>query len=279
MFKIADIFTKVDAISADEARRLLAGGSKPGIELVDVREPAEYREKHLPGAILLPLSGLPDNMNKLDADGTVITYCRAGVRSKSAAALLKRSGFREVYSITGGIDAWNGLVSSGEYEAGMFLLEGKKTAEELISLAGALEDGAKRFYEEAKELAADDDSKKLFDLLIRAEEKHKEVLLKSYNRIRGEDPEDNRLKESPAEFMESGVSVKEVVDWLKQEERTTRDILELSMQIETNALDLYMKMLREIEDVDAKKAIASLIEEEKAHLSRLGSLLETRIND
>ena len=94
--------------------------------------------------------------------------------------MLKRNGFREVYSIDGGIDAWNGLVSSGEYEAGMFLLEGKKTAEELISLAGALEDGAKRFYEEAKELAADDDSKKLFDLLIRAEEKHKEVLLKSF---------------------------------------------------------------------------------------------------
>jgi rhodanese-related sulfurtransferase len=143
LFKIADIFTKVDTISADEAGKLLADKSKTAVEIVDVREPAEYREKHLPGAVLLPLSGLPDNMNRLNADGTVITYCRAGVRSRSAAALLKRNGFREVYSISGGIDAWNGLVSSGEDEAGMFLLEGKKTAEELISLAGELEDGAK----------------------------------------------------------------------------------------------------------------------------------------
>jgi rhodanese-related sulfurtransferase/rubrerythrin len=279
LFKIADIFTKVDTISADEARKLLADKSKAAVEVVDVREPAEYREKHLPGAILLPLSGLPDNMKKLNADGTVITYCRAGVRSKSAAALLKRNGFTEVYSINGGIDAWNGLVSSGEYEAGMFLLEGKKTAEELILLAGALEDGAKRFYEEAKELAVADDSKKLFDLLIRAEEKHKEVLLKSYSRIRGDNTEDKINNESSTGFMESGVTVKEAVDWLKQDKRTTRDIFELSMQIETNSLDFYMKMLREIEDADAKKAVAILIEEEKAHLSRLGRMLETKVND
>jgi rhodanese-related sulfurtransferase/rubrerythrin len=279
LFKIADIFTKVDAISADEARKLLDDKSKSGIELVDVREPAEYRDKHLPGAILLPLSGLPDNMNRLNADGTVITYCRAGVRSRSAAALLKRNGFREVYSIDGGIDAWNGLVSTGEYESGMFLLEGKKTAEEFILLAGALEDGAKRFYEEAKDLAADDDSKKLFDLLIKAEEKHKETLLKSYDRIRGDNPEDIMNNESSTGFMESGVSVKEAVDWLKQDKRKTRDIFELSMQIEANSLDFYMKMLREIQDADAKKTIAVLIEEEKAHLSRLGRLLETKVND
>ena len=79
--------------------------------------------------------------------------------------------------------------------------------------------------------------------------------------------------------MESGVSVKEAVDWLKQDKRTTRDIFELSMQIEANSLDFYMKMLWEIEDADAKKTIAELIEEEKAHLSRLGRLLETKVND
>jgi rubrerythrin len=79
--------------------------------------------------------------------------------------------------------------------------------------------------------------------------------------------------------MESGVSVKEAVDWLKQEKRTTRDIFELSMQIEANSLDLYMKMFREIEDADAKKVIASIIEEEKAHLARLGRMLETRIKN
>ena len=78
--------------------------------------------------------------------------------------------------------------------------------------------------------------------------------------------------------MESGVSVKETINWFKEEKRTVKDILELSMQIETNSLDLYMKMLREIED-DAKKVISTLIEEEKAHLSRLGRLLESKIGD
>jgi rubrerythrin len=49
------------------------------------------------------------------------------------------------------------------------------------------------------------------------------------------------------------------------------------MQVETNALDLYIKIFREIEKTDAKKVFTILIDEEKHHLSRLGKLLGERI--
>ncbi len=51
------------------------------------------------------------------------------------------------------------------------------------------------------------------------------------------------------------------------------------MQIEINSLDLYIKIFREIEDLDAKKVYQELIKEEKTHLSHLGKLIDRRKED
>ncbi len=276
--KLTDIFRKVDTLSADEARRWIAEKKEGEITLIDVREPEEYKEGHLPGALLMPLSDLLDRMKELDIVKPVITYCRMGNRSKSAAALMKGQGFNRTYSIEGGITAWKGSVATGEYEAGMFLLEGRKTTEELISLAWALEDGTRLFYEKTKELVHDRDAEQVFETLKKAEEKHKTTLLGTYMQIKGMPVTDEYLqKASLAGFMEGGVSIEEILMWLKAPDRTLQDVLELSMQVETNSLDLYIKMLHEIEDENAQKVFGVLIAEEKAHLSRLGKLLDNKL--
>ena len=77
--------------------------------------------------------------------------------------------------------------------------------------------------------------------------------------------------------MEGGVRIDEVVSFLKGPDKTLLDILEVSMQLEINSLDLYIKILRNIEDAGAKKVFDILIEEEKNHLSKLGKLLGERI--
>ena len=60
-------FTKNDEMSAAEVKKLLAtAASADHYQLLDVRQLGEYREKHLPGAILIPLKELPDRMNELD---------------------------------------------------------------------------------------------------------------------------------------------------------------------------------------------------------------------
>jgi len=76
--------------------------------------------------------------------------------------------------------------------------------------------------------------------------------------------------------MEGGVRIDEVVSFLKGSDKTLLDILEVSMQLEINSLDLYIKILRNIEDAGAKKVFDILIEEEKNHLSKLGKLLGER---
>ncbi len=82
----------------------------PATVVVDVREPEEYAAGHLPRAINVPrgvmefrLSGLPDLANP---NGRVLVYCRSGGRSALAAQTLQKLGYTNVFSMSGGYDAW-----------------------------------------------------------------------------------------------------------------------------------------------------------------------------
>jgi len=74
--------------------------------VVDVREPWEYRQGHVPGAVLIPLGQLSARLNELDPQKPVAVICASGNRSQSAAALLGQKGFKTVYNVSGGTGAW-----------------------------------------------------------------------------------------------------------------------------------------------------------------------------
>jgi rubrerythrin len=121
--------------------------------------------------------------------------------------------------------------------------------------------------------------KSVFNALVKAEETHKAALLDTYRNIKGVAAGSEALSEGALSgLMESGVSVEEAVAWVKQRDRDPRDILEFSMQLETNSLDLYMKVRRESEDEGVRETFRSLIDEEKRHLARLGNLLNSMYN-
>jgi rhodanese-related sulfurtransferase/rubrerythrin len=277
--KISDFFTRVDKLNVAETKNMIEKKGQEGLTLIDVREPAEYEAGHIPGARFMPLSNILDNAGKLDLSKTAVTYCKRGPRSKSAAILLKGLGAEDVYYMDGGIDAWNGLVASGPYETGLFLLEGRKNIDELVSLAWSLEDGTGIFYTRMRELSEDKEAKQVFGSLIRAEQSHKSKLLEAYRHITGKETDDKTMQaQSVTGYMEGGVSVDEIADRLRKEGAALYEILEVSMQVETNSLDLYMKMLAAIEDKSAQDVFNVLIEEEKAHLLKLGKLLGSKIN-
>lgn len=275
--KISDLFTRVDKLSVAEAKNMIEKKGQEGMTLIDVREPAEYEAGHIPGARFVPLSHLIDKMDELDLSRTAVTYCKRGPRSKSAAVLLKRHGAESVYYMDGGIDAWNGLVATGPYETGLFLLEGRKNIEDLVVLAWSLEDGTGVFYARMQELSEDREAKQLFASLVRAEQSHKSKLLEAYRHITGKEINDESIQtRSVKGYMEGGITSDEIVSWLIREKASLQEILEVSMQVETNSLDLYMKMLDEVKDKSAENVLNSLIEEEKSHLLKLGALLDTK---
>lgn len=76
----------------------------------------------------------------------------AGGRSRSAANLLSNHGI-DATSMSGGILAWNGLVSRAEVDQGTYLIEGDESPEEVIALAYGLEAATHRFYQDLTDRA------------------------------------------------------------------------------------------------------------------------------
>jgi glyoxylase-like metal-dependent hydrolase (beta-lactamase superfamily II)/rhodanese-related sulfurtransferase len=95
----------------------LAAGDTAAIQLLDVREPAEFADAlgHIPGARLLPLSELASQAAGLDHERPVVTVCRSGTRSAQAAVLLQKAGFTRLANLAGGMLRWRaeGLAVEG----------------------------------------------------------------------------------------------------------------------------------------------------------------------
>jgi adenylyltransferase/sulfurtransferase len=85
------------------AERLRNGKS---IELIDVREPYEWRLGHIPGARLVPLGQIDDEISRLDPARETVLYCKMGTRSRYAAEQLVAAGIPGVANLAGGILAW-----------------------------------------------------------------------------------------------------------------------------------------------------------------------------
>lgn len=79
--------------------------AEAGTALIDVREPVEYAEAHVPGAVLIPMGQLPSRLDEVPRDRTVYVICRSGNRSGAMGPLLDAHGFDSV-NVVGGTAAW-----------------------------------------------------------------------------------------------------------------------------------------------------------------------------
>ena len=79
------------------------------VKLIDVRRPDEYTGElgHIPGSELITLDLLPNNIDQIPKDQTVICICRSGKRSGRATDFLLEHGHPSVYNLKGGMIAWN----------------------------------------------------------------------------------------------------------------------------------------------------------------------------
>jgi rhodanese-related sulfurtransferase len=76
-----------------------------GALVIDVREPDEYTEGHVPGAQLIPLATVPDHLDRFRSDGPTYVICRSGGRSMRACEVAAGEGY-DVVNVTGGTGAW-----------------------------------------------------------------------------------------------------------------------------------------------------------------------------
>jgi rhodanese-related sulfurtransferase len=77
-----------------------------GAFMLDVREPDEWQEAHIPGATLIPLGELEERLSEVPKDKDIVVYCRSGNRSMSGVEILRQNGFSQASSMAGGIKDW-----------------------------------------------------------------------------------------------------------------------------------------------------------------------------
>lgn len=71
---LKDYFIPAKNMNVEEARRFLAENKEQDFTLLDVRQPGEYREAHLPGAVLVPLPELAGRLKELHRDKPLVVY-------------------------------------------------------------------------------------------------------------------------------------------------------------------------------------------------------------
>jgi rhodanese-related sulfurtransferase len=89
-------------ITAAQAAQMQSEGSF----ILDVRQPDEWVEGHIEGAILIPLDVLEYRFNEIPKDSEIVVVCRSGNRSAQGRDILLANGFTQVTSMAGGMNAW-----------------------------------------------------------------------------------------------------------------------------------------------------------------------------
>lgn len=91
----------VSEVTVDELEAALHSGAP----LIDVREPHEYVDGHVPDAVLVPMASVPAALDLISVDKRTYVICRSGARSYRACEFLIDQGL-DVVNVAGGTLAW-----------------------------------------------------------------------------------------------------------------------------------------------------------------------------
>ncbi len=272
--------TTVQDISSDELRAYMAAHSEQEYVVVDVRQPEEYAAGHVPGAKHLPLPEIPLRSSELaELSGkTLFFYCRSGGRSARAAQMAAGTlGIPKVHNLLGGISAWNGdqLPDFPKLKA----LNVGGSIDEILRSALELEKGAHRLYDSLVPYFKGTGSESVIEELARAEVGHGKVIYGALAKLAGQ-PEatfEQLFEELSGDLLENGVTFEESVTRARSiGAQGSLALLEMALEIELMAYDLYKNLADRAEASDAKGVLLDLAQQEKRHAEglakRIGSM-------
>ena len=244
--------------------------------LIDVRQPAEYQLGHIPGAKLMPLLELESKLFDLPTDQDIVFYCRSGSRSLTAAVLAQEAEVteRQVYNLSGGIMNWYGKTLKAFPKVQLF--DQAANIDDLLYTAMDLEKGAWRYYQFILKNFASEPYIATYDILSKAESAHAKAIYALWKNHRQDPaPFDRVFDELPGEILEGGQPLENALQQLASiDGDTCMNLIELSLNIEYSAFDLYRSIADRTEEREARKAFLSIAQAEKGHMRALARAIE-----
>ena len=263
------------ALDSEQLRRYVEDHSEKDYLLVDVRQPAEYREGHIPGAIILPLMELESKLFELPADRDLVFYCHIGGRSLSAADLAWEAEVTEknVYHLHGGIMAWDGKVMPDFPRVQVF--DKSAGPSELLMTAMDLEKGAYRFYRHLMEVFQEASFADTIEVLSKAETAHARSIYRFWKRSETDPaPFEELFADLKGDILEGGEGLAEVLDRVRQVgEKPCVSLLETALHIEYSAYDLYRTMAERTDEAETREALLTISQAEKSHMRKLAAAI------
>ncbi len=258
-------------ITAEELKQFIKSHNEKEYLLVDVRQPDEYSEGHIPGAKFIPLNELVSDLSGLPANRDLVFYCHSGGRSLAAASIFFEEGITEktTYNLEGGILAWEGKTLKGFPKIQVF--DKTKGPVELLLTAMDLEKGAWRFYTYILDNISVDPIISTLEQLSKAEIAHARTVYGFWKKAASAPISFDELYASlKGEILEGGESLVEVLGYLENiEENRCLQILELALHIEYAAFDLYKTMADHEKDQTIRDSFLSIAQAEKSHMRML----------
>ncbi len=263
-------------ITPVELKKYIEENEEKNYTVIDVRQPEEYWNSHIPGSKLIPLPDLVSKRIALPETGALIFMCRTGARSSAAAVFSSPdvNAGQSVFNLRGGILDWFGKTIAGVPE--VHLLGNLDDFDDVMLSAMDLEKGAWNYYKAVLEKFPNEPFKKSMEYLSIAEADHAEALYRIME-LRKDDPDgipllafDDLFYSMKGDILEGGMTLASAMEKLGaiEEDRAVR-ILELSLEIEYAAFDLYKNAARMVEDPEIKKILNGIANGEKIHMAKL----------
>ena len=273
--KWKQFLTPVKSFDALAAEKYISEKSLDDLTILDVRQPVEYEIGHIPGSKLLPLPDLMDRIDEIDSEKPVIVYCAIGGRSRVAAQMLAGKGYKEIYNMSGGYRAWKSKAAYGDINLGTSVFSTDDPLQKTLSTAYSLEAGLRDFYISMSQKVRNEKTRDLFTKLSEIETKHQDRIYNEYVSISDQPLNKDEFETTMATgALEGGKTTEEYLDFFKPDMDSEIDVIELAMSIEAQALDLYMRSAKNSSNPESGKALVSLADEEQAHLTLLGNLID-----
>lgn len=267
--KWTSLFSKTDDISVADAKKYIESAPQQSYQLVDVRQPKEYQEQHIPGSILIPLGELKDRVGELSPERPTIVYCRSGVRSKAGVQILKKNNFKQLQNLLGGILQWNGATAYGGENYGLdFFIQ--QTYSNGYEMAYHLEKGLQQFYTVLSENSELPEIQNLLIQMAKMEDGHMSTLMAQAHAA---DCQIDTTLAEPA-VLEGGFSHAMLQSAFGDNLTSKEAVIQLAMMFEAQAWDLYSRLSRKSSDQSEADFYLKMAGEEQKHLDKLSKELD-----